>query len=694
MKRKQIFFYCLLLTWCFMLEMGDSKAEVMRDRQPGMFRQYGYTIFNSSDTGEHRLGSGLTVNGMTVHESTGWILRPNHSWSANHSRTVVIDIPNTVPPFGNNVGVTRLTLQLDSSVQQGSWSSGAGRYNSLVTTDWYLMTVVYPDDTAVDHERRYVGRSGQMWYASVINSQLWSGYGGAQLPAQAPWSADVYMVTGERFYYPIINDRVPNPASEETQFGIGRVDGILSNVSVELSDTLHLWDASGVRNVKSGGTHTLLTQVGDGWPFPPNGYFLHEWIAGAPMNDGTFVTGIGNSTWIQKVTDFDGDSTEFASNVKITTSLKPMISLVYATGALENTTFSDGTANGGVDGWSNVPLKATVLTRNTDNTYIVNGYYFNRLNDELGGSTHGSAHKENASAVYNASTTNAGIWLTGVMVDDAKTTELSATTEPVTIKIDMENPVAAVSYDTVTDTLVNDSSDTLSGLQTTTVAIVQAGAPVPAESDYVEFANWETLINGNGEYDVYVIAIDNAGNQATTTLHNQLFTGSATSLEISKTVVGKYGEYNKPFEITVTLKDDANNLVNGSYEVTSSMADIGNYSVTFTAGKAVLHIRHGEMIAINGLPLGYTYTVQNTDKSITEGHSPYIVTYNGSASATGITNTLDSNVAQVMIASTRETIPDMGIFEENHNFAIGSALLLLSALITTITICERKRNLK
>ena len=589
---------------------------------------------------------------------------------------------------------------------------GCGEYETAVVTG--SITAVAINTTASMENVNWSTRLGSMkWscgFTASYDMWMYSGTGRMDPVAGSnSWVAARYLASAGTtntaapvisylsaitHYSPIINGHTAVGHLSTTGNAHGTL-GVLTELegAYTLELGLHLYTDLPLPTVQAGYSKIQLDYIQSMTPTSQNSYTLTS-VSGEPMHQNNVITGIGNFQWQQTATDFYGDSTTFTRNVVINTEKAPHIAIVYATGALENTAFSDGTANGGVDGWSNIPLKATVQTRNADNTYIVDGYYFNRLNDELGGSTHGSAHKDSASAVYNASTTNAGIWLTGVMVDDAKTTELSATTEPVTIKIDMENPVAAVSYDTVTDTLVNGSSDTLSGLQLTKVAIVPAGAPVPVESDYVEFANWQTLINGNGEYDVYVIAIDNAGNQATTTLHNQLFTGSATSLEISKTVVGKYGEYNKPFEITVTLKDDANNLVNGSYEVTSSMADIGNYSVTFTTGKAVLHIRHGEMIAINGLPLGYTYTVQNTDKSITEGHSPYVVTYNGSASATGITNTLDSNVAQVMIASTRETIPDMGIFEENDNFAIGSTLLLFTVLITTITICERKRNLK
>jgi hypothetical protein len=296
--------------------------------------------------------------------------------------------------------------------------------------------------------------------------------------------------------------------------------------------------------------------------------------------------------------------------------------------------------------------------------------------------------------LYDTNTTDTGILLTGVMVDDAKTTELSATTEPVTIKIDMDNPVAAVSYDTVTGTLIDESSDALSGLQTTKVAIVPAGATAPAETDYVVFSDWQSLINGNGEYDVYVIAIDNAGNKGSATLNNQRFIGATTSLEISKNVVGKYASLHQAFEVTVTLKDDAGNPVNSTYTATSDDSEIGDYSITFVEGVAIIHIKHGETVAIKGLPVGYTYTVQNTDTSISEGHSPYVVTYNGVASNTGVTSTLDSNVATVVIESIRDTIPDMGIFEESHKLAMSSVLVLFALLIAAITICERKRNLK
>ena len=633
---------------------------------------YPITFRRSSSTSVPILAPGIRLSpSATAH---AWRLRG----------TYTMPVPDTYSPITGSFGVTNYTFTLHDRRTVGGNSSTSKWYGRATNT-----YVTYPCGTRID-----LADSGE-FSITIFNPDsqynfFWTP--GGELRASSDYQL-YHSVTVNR-YFPIVNSVTPSPVSSSVDSMVGMIPtNVIPPIELAKSNMgIRLLDMN-TFSVHSGYTNRLLTleHTNDTMLPTSQGYALIN-VSGAPMNDGTHVTGIGKTRWKQRVTDFDGDSTEFERDVTITTDKRPNILIAYATGDLENTPFTDGTANGGINGWSNIPLKATVHTKNTDNTYIVDGYYFNQLNDELGGITHGGGQKDDASTVYNSNTS--GMWLTGVMVDNAKTTELSATTEPVTIKIDMDNPIAAVSYNTATDTLINDSSDALSGLQTTKVAIVSAGAAAPAESDYEDFSEWQSFISENGQYDIYVLAIDNAGNKATATLSNQLLTGLGTSLEVSKTVVGKYGDYNKRFEVTVTLKDDADNPVNATYTARSSVAATGDFQVTFANGVAIIHVTHGETVAIQGLSNGYTYTVKETDVAVTQGNSPYQVTYNGNASETGITNTLGAATAQVAIENTRETIPDMGIFEESHKFAIGSAVLLFASLIITITICERKRKLK
>jgi hypothetical protein len=501
-----------------------------------------------------------------------------------------------------------------------------------------------------------------------------------------------YAVNLETFYAPKINEKYPLQPMSSTPRYTTFVDlGTTLNINQILSETTPFDYLFNIDTVHSGATNQLLNWVDKtGTELPPPGHYHLESISGEPMNNAGLITGIGKTTWLQRVTDFDGDSTEFERDVTIQTDKKPNINLVYDDGDLAGTPFTDGTANGGIDGWSNVPLRAVVHSKNDDDSYVVDGYYFNQINDDQGGIAHGDNQKEPASRVY--ATETVGTNVTGVMVDDAKTTELSVTTDPVSMKIDRTNPVAAASYDSDTDTLINQSEDDLSGLQMTKVAIVSPGDPAPAETAYRDFSEWQSLVNGNRQYDIYVIATDKAGNTATTTLTNQFLRGGTTNLEISKTVVGKYGAYHKPFEVTVVLEDDQGMAVNGAYTVSSSLVDVADYTLTFVNGAGVVYLKHGETISIQGIPVGYKYTVKETDEAITVGDSVYSVTYNGAPSATGVTAVLDGSAAQVEIKNIRETIPDTGIEENRGTLLLGSTLILLVFLIALNRYCDKKRR--
>ena len=407
------------------------------------------------------------------------------------------------------------------------------------------------------------------------------------------------------------------------------------------------------------------------------GFFVLSDIDGAPMNDGTQITGIGHTLWRQNVILNSGNVTEFSRNVTVRTTQTPTITLIYDTPELANTPFTDGSHNGGTGGWSNLPLRAVVSTENDDGTHLVDGYYFNQISDEDGNTAHGDARKASASLRYDTNSDSEGTSVTGVMVDDAKSTELSATTEPITVKIDMTNPTAAVSYELATEQLINESYDTLSGIQSTLVALVKPGDPAPDESDYHDFSEWRSLVGNDGEYDIYVIVTDNAGNRATTTLANQFLTGTATDVNITKTVAGKYGSYHKAFEVSIFLEDDQGVPVSGAYVASSSLVDVADYTVTITDGVGNIHIKHDETITLKGLPQGHMVTVKETDAAVTDSNSEYSVTYNGASRENGFSEVLTGSTAIVLIRNTRETIPDMGIVENNSVLFLGSTAIVL-----------------
>jgi len=585
-------------------------------------------------------------------------------------------IPNTTSRDGSVDGNTIVHGQFIYTLT--TWSSGGSiqiRYN--------LDAIEYPDGEILNSVFSRTHTIGLTYSSGVVTA--------TSSPGRFQTGALVYFAN-RTWHAPIINGVRPVEVESAVPGYITSVDlGSTIDIVCNLEDNQQYNPLYGIATVKSGFYEQLLDWVNHtATELPPAGHYHLRSVSGEPMNDGTHITGIGKSVWRQRVTDFDGDSTEFDRDVTIRTENKPNIILVYDTGDLEGTPFTDGTANGGVNGWSNVPLKALVHTDNGAGNLIVDGYYFNQLNDNHGSISHGNAQKTVAEKQYDTETDGTNV--TGVMVDVAKTTELSATTDPVTLKIDLTNPIAGVHYNTGTETLINDSSDALSGLQSTQVAIVQAGEQPPADTDYHDFSNWQSLIGGNGHYDIYIIATDNAGNKATTMLANQLLSGSSSSLEISKTVSGQYGSYHKEFEVTISLEDEQGNAVNDTYAVSSSLVDVNDYTVTFTNGKGIISIKHDETISMQGLPTGYTYTVKETDIAVVNGNALYDVTYNGVSSDTGVTGVLDGSATQVAIRNVRDSVPDMGIADTQSILFVGSSLLLLTLLSATFVYCNKKKN--
>jgi|GEM_PF-2924520 bacterial surface protein 26-residue repeat len=165
-----------------------------------------------------------------------------------------------------------------------------------------------------------------------------------------------------------------------------------------------------------------------------------------------------------------------------------------------------------------------------------------------------------------------------------------------------------------------------------------------------------------------------------------------TTLDISKTVVGKYGAYHKAFEVRVSLKDNQGNAVNGAYPVSSSLAEVDDYIVTFIDGEALVYIRHNETISLQELPIGYQYTVIEIDTIVTASESLYTVTYNEVTSETGISGVLGEETAIVAIINLHEAIPDTGINENNTTLLTNSILILLAFLIAMMRYFDKKRR--
>ena len=87
-------------------------------------------------------------------------------------------------------------------------------------------------------------------------------------------------------------------------------------------------------------------------------------------------------------------------------------------------------------------------------------------------------------------------------------------------------------------------------------------------------------------------------------------TRKSTSLTVTKTVTGNFGDKTKIFDFDVYITDEGKEL-EGEYQLTVTHDDGSQTSsaVDFTEGAIVLHLRHGDSAAITGLPVGARYEV-------------------------------------------------------------------------------------
>ena len=484
---------------------------------------------------------------------------------------------------------------------------------------------------------------------------------------------------------PKVSGVAPSPAVTYHTIKESTIDGILPSTNIYFLEDNVMWHRNlGMPEVTLGHSGTPLQfEDSEFFEVPSEGYYALYQAGGGPLlfSNGT-IGAIGIFNQHQTVMDSDGDATHFTRVLIVKTRTAPTVVLRYADGDLESEVFSDGTLNGGVEGWSNRSLIASLASE------VQYGPYYTKIIDDEGREFYGETHRSPAELRFDNNTV--GTDVTGVLVDDAKTIELSETATPVTLKIDKDSPIAGASADN--GMLINESRDELSGMQATKVAIVKTGETPPDASVYEDFGDWQTFVVGEGQYDVYIIAIDKAGNKGTTTLTNQFLRGTTTDLEISKTVSGEYGSYHKAFEITITLKDTEEAPVNAAYSVTSNLADVTDYTITFTNGEGKVYVKHNETITIKGLLVGHTYTVRETDVTITDASSLYDVAYNGVVSEHGVTARLESSLAQVFIENVRDVIPETGIEENGGKIIMGGTLVLLASLIVLMFYCDRKKK--
>lgn len=171
------------------------------------------------------------------------------------------------------------------------------------------------------------------------------------------------------------------------------------------------------------------------------------------------------------------------------------------------------------------------------------------------------------------------------------------------------------------------------------------------------------------------------------------------SLTISKTVTGTMGDRDKDFEFDITLKTPQGNVLTGNY------AYIGGMSENITgvdekedgtlklddSGKGKFTLKHGQSIAIYGLPAGCTYEIceSNAEK---DGYKTIITTAQGSEVAYTTEGLLSNVSTSVAFENSRDNIPNTGIMLDNLQWIIATAVVLIGVMVTIFMRTRRQRK--
>ncbi|MDR3365073.1 MAG: hypothetical protein LBS91_09070, partial [Clostridiales Family XIII bacterium] len=255
-----------------------------------------------------------------------------------------------------------------------------------------------------------------------------------------------------------------------------------------------------------------------------NNPFINEGLVGAGKFTGIGVRefsyyaaeGVGGDAGTEW-----GYSDEAIRNIKVTTDLSPAISAKYGAGVTGYTDYY-GTHNAGdaysPGNWTNKPLDITV----SPNPAGLKGFYGSAL--YRGASQLGAGGNTGNGFVYtypnyNIATGAGGQDLTGRLIADASPYDPLSGDAALNVKIDLTNPIPGATYDAEAGVFTDTSTDLVSGVELSgiwaeqsKIALVDKDAAAPAESAYVPFS--ELSVSKSGLFDVYVLAMDKAGNKA------------------------------------------------------------------------------------------------------------------------------------------------------------------------------------
>jgi len=217
----------------------------------------------------------------------------------------------------------------------------------------------------------------------------------------------------------------------------------------------------------------------------------------------------------------DNTSTTVTRNIKVVSSLAPLLETNFANGSVDmvGTSIAGGlydptaplTLSGGEDGWTNQPIQIRVTP------LVLGGSFDTSLRV---GSSWTTSYGGGVASVgsYHSNTPIGGINLLGVLTFGG-TAPSNYVSAPVTgqVKIDRTLPTAAMTYDRNTGIFTDASADALSGLSLTRpskIAFVEGSNAQPPDSEFMLFEDATNIPPGT--YRVWVWATDKAGNERKT----------------------------------------------------------------------------------------------------------------------------------------------------------------------------------
>ena len=193
----------------------------------------------------------------------------------------------------------------------------------------------------------------------------------------------------------------------------------------------------------------------------------------------------------------------------------------------------------------------------------------------------------------------------------------------------------------------------------------------PERSGYI-FKGWATTADADtAEYNVEDVI------QADTLDTNILYAvwEPVCSLTVKKVVDGEYGDKNKSFNFTITLKDENGDPVNATYS-----------GMQFVNGQYTAQLKNDQSIKFADIPEGYTYEIQEDDYSSEE----YETSSSGDAAQGTLTEKADGTYDYEVIYTNKRDITITGILEDHA----GLRVLLVVAVAAVIYGIYRKQKQK